>query len=106
MSQQRVYQLAEGVTAAIVEEKYNKLLGRKEVFLVIDHITSGTPSRQTIREFIAKIYGVDINLVVVKEIKSEYGRGRSKAHIHIYDNFERLKLLEPKHILRRNGIQV
>ncbi len=98
--------LAEGMVATIIEEKYNKLLGRLEVFVLIDHMTTGTPSRTLIRDFIAKLYSVDPQLVIIKEILSEFGRGRSRAHVHVYENFERLRLLEPKHILRRHGIQV
>ena len=98
--------LAEGVTATVVDEKLNKLLGRLEVIVLIDHLTTGTPSRATIRDFIARLYGVDPQLVIVKEILSEFGRGMSKAHIHIYESFERLRLLEPKHILRRHGVQI
>ena len=102
----RTSNLAEGVIATIIDEKLNKLLGRLEVMVLIDHLTTGTPSRSTIRDFIARLYGVDPQLVIVREILSEFGRGRSKAHIHIYESFERLRLLEPKHILRRHGVQV
>jgi len=98
--------IAEGVTATVVDEKLNKLLGRLEVIILIDHMTTGTPSRATIRDFVARLYDIDPQLVIVKEILSEFGRGRSKAHIHIYESFERLRLLEPKYILRRHGIQV
>ena len=98
--------LADGMIATVIEEKLNKLLGRLEVFVLIDHLTTGTPSRAIIRDFIARLYGVDPQLVIVKEILSEFGRGRSKAHVHIYESFERLRILEPKHILRRHGIQV
>ncbi|HDI02090.1 MAG TPA: 30S ribosomal protein S24e [Ignisphaera sp.] len=96
----------EKVIVTVIEEKYNKLLGRIEVILLMDHIVTGTPSRAEVRDFIAKLYNVDPSLVVVKEILSQFGRGSSRAHVHIYESMERLKLLEPKHILRRHGIQV
>ncbi len=102
----KTYKLNDQVTATIIDESYNKLLQRAEVMVLFEHITSGTPSRNEVREFIAKLYGVDPQLVIVKQILGEYGRGASKAHIHIYESIDRLKLLEPKHILRRHGIQM
>jgi ribosomal protein S24E len=36
---------------------------------------------------------------------SEYGRGGSKAHVNIYLNKDAIKLLEPKYILKRLGIE-
>ncbi len=102
----KTFKLTDEIVATIVDEKYNKLLGRLDIRIHFDHITTGTPSRAMVREFVAKVYGVDPNLVVVKEILGEYGRGASNAHVHVYESVERMKLLEPKYILKRNGIEV
>jgi len=101
----KTFTLAEGIQVTIVKEWYNKLLDRVELDLYMDHITTGTPSRAQVRDFIAKLYGVDPKLVVVKKILGVYGRGASKAHVHVYRDFNKLKLIEPKYLLKRLGIE-
>jgi len=105
-NQGKTIKVSEELTVTVTREWYNKLLDRVEVELYMDHITRGTPSRNEVREIVSKLYGVDPKLVVVKNIFSEYGRGSSKAHIHIYRSIERMKILEPKYLLKRNGIEV
>jgi len=102
----KTVKVSEELTATVTREWYNKLLDRVEVELYLDHITRGTPSRNEIKDIVSKLYGVDPKLVIVKNIFSEYGRGSSKAHIHIYRSLDRMRILEPKHILRRNGVEV
>ncbi len=104
-NQGKSFSMGEGVTVTIVKEWYNKLIDRLELDLHFDHITTGTPSRTQVRDFVAKLYGVDPKLVVVKKILGEYGRGASRAHVHVYRSFDRLKLIEPEHILKRMGIE-
>jgi small subunit ribosomal protein S24e len=96
----------ENLSLTVVEEEINKLLGRLEVDVYIEHITSSTPSKATIRNAIANIYGVPLDLVVVKKISTEYGIGASKAHIHIYADQSFMKKVELRHILKRNEIQL
>jgi len=100
----RRFIVAEGVEGYVIKERYNKLIGRRELEVLIDHMFKGTPKRSEVREAIAKLYGVNIDLVIVKRILSEYGWGKSRAKVYIYDNIERLKAFEPKHILRRHGL--
>ncbi|RLG77464.1 MAG: 30S ribosomal protein S24e [Thermoprotei archaeon] len=97
--------IGENVEGYVVRERYNKLVGRRELEVVIDHMFKGTPKRSEMREALAKLYGVSTDLVIVKRILSEYGWGKSRARVHIYDNIERLKAFEPKHILRRHGLE-
>lgn len=101
----RVIKVAENISVTVLDERYNKLLRRAEVIVYIDHIDTGTPSRKDLRTYIASIYGVDENSVVVKNIESEYGRGSSRAVVYIYEDAEYLKLIEPLYILKRNGLQ-
>jgi len=89
-------------TGEIVEEKYNPLIKRKEILLRIGHIGKSTPPRGLIRHEIAKHYGVNVELVYVRNIKTEYGMGVSNAIIHIYESVERAKKFEPPHIIKRN----
>jgi small subunit ribosomal protein S24e len=86
----------------IVEDKYNPLIKRREVVIRIAHIGKSTPSRGLVRHEVAKAYNVDVNLVYVREIRTEYGMGVSNAVIHIYESVERAKQFEPPHIIKRN----
>ncbi|NPA96549.1 MAG: 30S ribosomal protein S24e [Crenarchaeota archaeon] len=101
----KTFSLAEGVQVTVVREWYNKLLDRIELDLYMDHITTGTPSRAQVRDFVAKLYGVSPELVVVKRILGEYGRGASKAHVHVYRDAAKMKLVEPRYLLKRLGIE-
>lgn len=92
------------LTLTVVDERVNKLLKRLEVIAYVDHITRGTPSRKEVREIVAKLYGVPEEVVVVKSILSEYGRGSSKAYVNIYSDADAAKKVEPKYILKRHGM--
>ncbi len=86
----------------LLEERDNKLVGRKEAVFLVDHFGSGTPRRADIRKSVAEALGVPVNFVVVRRILTEYGATRSKVYVHIYDSEERLRRVEPKHIIRKN----
>ncbi|HDD25465.1 MAG TPA: 30S ribosomal protein S24e [Acidilobales archaeon] len=86
----------------VVRERRNELVKRLEIDTYIAHVGKGTPRRADIRKAIAQNYGKSEELIVVRKIESEFGIGLSKAEIHIYDDIERLKLFEPKHILKRH----
>ena len=87
----------------VVEERYNPLIGRKELNVVIAHMGRGTPRRYTIRTAIAEIFKVPIECVYVINIKTRYGQGLSYARIHIYDDPKRGEEIENEHIKRRNA---
>lgn len=89
--------------AEIVSDRYNSLIGRREIVLRVDHILKGTPSRLQVRLGLARALGVDVERVYVRSIKSEYGVGASRVEVHVYDSVERALAFEPKHIVERNG---
>ena len=82
----------------------NPLLYRKEYMFVVVHQDEPTPSRKTLREEIAKLLGVDKDVVVVRRIKTEFGMNASKVEVHVYSNKDRMMEIEPLYILKRNGI--
>jgi len=93
----------DGVKAEVEAEKYNPLIGRRELLLRLHHLLKPTPSRLQVRLAIAKLFDVDVARVYVRSIKTEYGAGISKAVVHVYDSVERALAFEPKHIIERNG---
>ena len=87
----------------ILEDKDNKLIGRREIVMILHHEGKSTPMRITLRMKVAEVFGVDVKRVYVRNIQTEYGIGRSRVRIHIYNNVERALQFEPKHIIERNG---
>ncbi len=96
--------LGEGYEAYVVKDWYNPLIKRREVEIVLLHVGKSTPSRIQVRLGAAKAFGVDVKRLYVREIRTEYGVGRSKIVIHIYDTPERALKFEPKHIIERNKL--
>ena len=95
--------LQDGSVLHVVKERINKVVGRTEVYGIVTHMGKGTPSRKDLKSAIAQLYSKDEGLVVIKYVKSEYGMGRSKIKVHVYDNAERLRLFEPEYILKRGA---
>lgn len=102
-SMQRRIDLGEGVWAEVAREWYNPVIKRRELTLIIHHELKPTPMRVIVRKAVAEAYGVDASRVYVREIKTEYGLGRSRAEVHIYDTKERALQFEPQYIIERNG---
>ncbi|NPA85968.1 MAG: 30S ribosomal protein S24e [bacterium] len=88
----------------ILEEKDNPLLHRKELVVEIDHTQEPTPSREEVRKRIAAMKGISEELVIVHSIKPMFGVGKSRAFVKIYESLEKLKEIEPEHILRKHGL--
>lgn len=82
--------------------KENKLLGRREVVALIVHEGAPTPTRQQVKEAVASQLGVSPELVLVKNIETEFGRGVSRAEVHVYDSEAQAKIIEPLYIIARN----
>lgn len=95
--------LGEGLWAEIIMDKYNPLIGRRELLLRIHHELKPTPPRITIRMQIAEKFKVGLDRVYVRSIRTEYGIGVSVAEVHIYDSRERALQFEPEYIIERNG---
>ncbi len=86
----------------ILNIRENRLLGRREVLVEATHPKASTPTRQAVREWVAKQLGVDVVNVFVRRIRTEYGVGRSVAEIHVYGDSKLARALEPLYILARN----
>ncbi len=96
----------DGCELRVVSERYNSLVRRLEVEAVVVHQGASTPSRRFIAEALARLYSRSPDLIVVRKIESEYGIGLSRVYAHVYEDPERLRSFEPKHILERHGVEV
>ncbi len=94
----------EGYEFYIVSDKYNSLIKRREIDFIVLHVGKPTPSRMELRYKLSKALGVDIKRLYIRSVQSEYGVGRTKVEVHVYDTPERALQFEPKYILERNKI--
>ena len=86
----------------IVEERYNPLIKRREIVLSVFHGDEGTPSRGFLRKALADLYKVDVNLVFIRTIKTEYGMSVSRVKAHIYETPDRARAFEPEYVIKRD----
>ncbi|MDM7274914.1 MAG: 30S ribosomal protein S24e [Thermoprotei archaeon] len=87
----------------VESDRYNPLIGRREIVLKVNHLLKSTPSRRDLRARLAEVYRVDASRVYVRSIFTRYGSGESRVRVHVYDGVERALAFEPKYIIERNG---
>jgi len=68
------------------------LLSREEFIATVEGKT--TPSNILVKEEIAKKLGKSADLIVIKKIHQEYGRGECEIFFYVYSSIEALKNFE------------
>lgn len=87
----------------ILSQKYNPLLKRKEVVFEVDHSQEGqTTSRLELRENLANMLKIEIDLVFVEKVETKTGTMIAIGEANAYESAEQAKLIEPEHIITRN----
>ena len=71
------------------------LLARKRIKFDLEHPGSSTPSKQALKEEIAKKYGTKPELVAIRHIYTRFGLQKAKVIANIYEDEKTLKSLEP-----------
>jgi len=94
----------EGYEFYIVSDRYNPLVKRRELALLVLHVGKSTPGRMVLRYKLSKALGVDIKRLYIRSIRSEYGVGRTHVEVHVYDSPERALQFEPRYVIERNKI--
>ncbi|MCL5441051.1 MAG: 30S ribosomal protein S24e [Candidatus Thermoplasmatota archaeon] len=89
----------------IESTRENVLLKRKEIRYRIIYSGSGSPSRESVRDLIAKNTGSKKDLVIVDALKQEAGKRELIGYSKIYQNTESAMLYEPDYELIRNGLK-
>ena len=97
----------------ILHKEKSKLLERTEIKAEVSHTGKPTPNTNEIKKELSKELNADENLVVVKNIYTNFGQGSSKINAYLYDNTEELKRIEeikhkkkkaePKKEVKQNG---
>ncbi len=88
----------------ITQTRDSPLLGRKEVEAEV-HFTGATPTRKDIKETICGKIGANRDLAVLREVHNEYGMRRVTVLLHIYENEEKLRSIEPAHMVKKEGLE-
>ncbi|MFX0092809.1 MAG: 30S ribosomal protein S24e [Candidatus Hodarchaeota archaeon] len=96
--------MAEVLEINIIKDKENPLLKRREVTAYIEHPGQATPTRETARNKLAAMLNTDSDQTALISLFTEYGRQRTKAKVHIYEDSHSLLSIEPKYILKRNKL--
>jgi small subunit ribosomal protein S24e len=85
----------------VIGEKNNPLLNRREIIFRVTY-DDATPSRKSIVDRLAATLNSKQGLVIVDNIKTEFGKRESIGYAKLYDSVERVNELERTHIIKRN----
>ncbi len=83
----------------------NKLLDRREIEATVS-FEAATPPRKEMKSAICGKIGANPELVVLREVSTEFGLKRATIVAHSYANKDSLMRNEPKFILKREGLIV
>ena len=86
-------------------KKDNLLLERLEVNFRVDHEGGATPTREEVRDQLAKALKVEKSTIIVDEIRTEFGKQISSGYAKVYRSVESAKKLERDHLLVRNALK-
>jgi small subunit ribosomal protein S24e len=89
----------------VIEAKDNPLLKRKEIRYFVEFDNDVSPSRDVIREVIARNYKSDSSLVIVDKNLQLTGSHSMEGYSKIYQNKEAAMLFEPDYELIRNKLK-
>eukprot|EP00612_Vaucheria_litorea_P005522 CAMPEP_0171459970 /NCGR_PEP_ID=MMETSP0945-20130129/5031_1 /TAXON_ID=109269 /ORGANISM="Vaucheria litorea, Strain CCMP2940" /LENGTH=132 /DNA_ID=CAMNT_0011986075 /DNA_START=30 /DNA_END=428 /DNA_ORIENTATION=- len=82
----------------------NRLLMRKQMVLEILHPQQPCPSREAVKEKVAKMFKVkDSKCISIFGFRTIYGGGKTSGFCLVYDNVIAFKKFEPKYRQTRNG---
>ncbi|MCK4457673.1 MAG: hypothetical protein KAW39_08035 [Thermoplasmata archaeon] len=88
----------------LLSRRENPLFERIEVEFRTRHASEPTPTRDALREEIAKIAKAKKDLVIIDSMNSDFGRPETTGYAKIYKSKDRILSVERKHILIRNGL--
>lgn len=85
----------------VIQEKNNPMLNRREIVFKVTY-DEATPSRKSIVDRIAATMNSKRGLVIVDNVKTEFGKREGIGYAKIYENADRVKQVERPHIIERN----
>lgn len=88
----------------VLSRRENPLFERIEIEFHTRHTSEPTPTRDALREEIAKIAKAKKDLVIIDRMDSDFGRPETSGYAKVYKSMDRILSVERKHILVRNGL--
>ena len=88
----------------VLSRRENPFFERIEVEFRTMHASEPTPTRDALREEIAKIAKAKKDLVIIDRMDSDFGRPETTGYAKIYKSKDKILSVERKHILIRNGL--
>ena len=88
----------------VLSRKENPLFERIEIEFHTRHASEPTPTRDALREEIAKIAKAKKDLVIIDRMDSDFGRPETSGYAKVYKSMDKILSVERKHILIRNGL--
>ena len=82
----------------------NKVLDRKQFHIDVFNADHENASRKDVAGEVARKYKVPVENVIIFNLESKFGGGRSTGLGFIYNSKDSLLKVEPKHRLLRNGL--
>ena len=86
----------------IVDKKDNALLSRTEIQADIEHFKEPTPTRAKVREKLAAMLSIDVNLIVIKKLDQTFG-SLTKCFAVVYNTKDDLEKTEQKYLVKRDA---
>jgi small subunit ribosomal protein S24e len=93
------------VEIKILEERVNPLLKRHEYRFEIAHATAATPTRDSVRGELSKLFKAPKDRVIVERMRARFGTAVTRGDALVYETAEAAKATERAHILVRNGLK-
>jgi small subunit ribosomal protein S24e len=93
------------VEIKILEERANPLLKRHEYRFEIAHATAATPTRDSVRGELSKLFKAPKDRVIVERMRARFGTAVTRGDALVYESAEAAKATERAHILVRNGLK-
>jgi small subunit ribosomal protein S24e len=90
----------------ITQNKENALLSRKDIAFALRHDGETTPSRVQVRQLLAAEIGTKTENVVIDQMTTEYGLGRTSGVARAYKSADEARKSERVHLLKRNALYV
>ncbi len=87
----------------IVKQKKLPLLSRERV-TAYAHFTGATPSRQELKESLAKKVKAKEDHIIVRHIYQCFGNNKAKIIAHVYADEKIMKAFEPVTLLKKHGL--
>ena len=82
----------------LIKQQEYPLLSRTRYIFDIEHVNGATPSKESLKEQVAKAAKSKSELVEIRHVFGKYGIGFSKIIAHVYTDAEVMKYLEAKKV--------